>query len=87
VITAGGGGVSVVQSNNWLHGLEAVVDKDYAPSLLARTLEAYALLILTDVPYVYIDYGKPGQKPLELTASEARRLLSRGTVSTGQHGS
>ncbi|ALL01870.1 Carbamate kinase [Pyrodictium delaneyi] len=87
VIAAGGGGVPVVQSNNWLHGLEAVVDKDYASSLLARTLEAYALLILTDVPYVYIDYGKPGQKPLEkLTASEARRLIAEGQFPPGSMG-
>jgi len=87
VIAAGGGGVPVVRSRTWLHGVEAVVDKDYASSLLAQALGAQALLILTDVPYVYINYGKPGQKPLEkLTSGEARRLLEEGEFPPGSMG-
>ncbi|BES82230.1 carbamate kinase [Pyrodictium abyssi] len=87
VIAAGGGGVPVVRSRAWLHGVEAVVDKDYASSLLAQALGAQALLILTDVPYVYRNYGRPGQKPLErLTASEARRLLEEGEFPPGSMG-
>ncbi|WP_236698179.1 carbamate kinase [Pyrodictium occultum] len=87
VVAGGGGGVPVVRGERWLHGVEAVVDKDYTSSLIARLLGAEALIILTDVPYVYLDYGRPGQRPLErLTVSEARRLLEEGKLPPGSMG-
>lgn len=65
VICAGGGGIPVVQQENGsLIGIEAVVDKDFASSLLARQLAADFLLMLTDVDAVYADWGRPSARPL-----------------------
>ncbi|BEP16675.1 carbamate kinase [Pyrofollis japonicus] len=87
VVAVGGGGVPVTRSNNGLIGVEAVIDKDLASSLLARRLGADAFIILTDVDYVYIDYGKPSQRALKtLTSSEARRLLEQGQFPPGSMG-
>lgn len=65
VICAGGGGIPVVRGadQRW-HGAEAVIDKDAAGALLATQLRADLLLMLTDADAVYLDYGKPGQRPL-----------------------
>lgn len=58
VICAGGGGIPVVRQNDGTHrGVEAVIDKDYAGALLARETGAQALLMLTDVEGVYLDWG------------------------------
>ncbi len=66
VITAGGGGVPVyLDENNHYQGVEAVIDKDIASSLLAIEINADKFFILTDVPYVYINFQKPDQKALE----------------------
>ncbi len=87
VVTVGGGGIPVVRADGGLEGVEAVIDKDMASSLLARLLGAKALIILTDVDYVYLDYGKPSQRPLRLLkASEARRLLEEGQFPPGSMG-
>jgi carbamate kinase len=65
VIAGGGGGVPVLRRpDGRLEGVEAVVDKDTAACRLALELRADALLILTDVPGVAVDYGKPGQRTL-----------------------
>ncbi|KAI9024123.1 Aspartate/glutamate/uridylate kinase [Hyaloraphidium curvatum] len=64
VICAGGGGIPTVMRGPRLDGIEAVVDKDLASSLLARQLDADALVMLTDVDSVYMDYGKPGQRSI-----------------------
>lgn len=64
VICNGGGGVPVVAKTDGLHGIEAVIDKDLSAALLARQIKADALLILTDADAVYVDWGKPSQKPL-----------------------
>ncbi|MBW4203716.1 carbamate kinase [Enterobacter cloacae subsp. cloacae] len=64
VICNGGGGVPVVENANGYHGIEAVIDKDLSAALLARQIEADALLILTDADAVYLDWGKPTQRPL-----------------------
>ncbi|MEV6019265.1 MULTISPECIES: carbamate kinase [unclassified Streptomyces] len=76
VICAGGGGVPVVADHDTgaLTGVEAVVDKDLTAALLAEDLKADFLLVLTDVPCVYEDYGTPGQRPmLDATPAELRR--------------
>ncbi len=87
VVAVGGGGVPVVRENHVLRGVEAVIDKDLASSLLARSIGADIFVILTDVDHVYIDYGKPSQKPLKLlTTSEARRLLEEGQFPPGSMG-
>jgi carbamate kinase len=64
VILAGGGGVPVVEGPTGLKGVEAVVDKDATAALIAIELRADLLVMLTDVPAVYLDYGTPAQRPL-----------------------
>ncbi|MBQ1089900.1 carbamate kinase [Streptomyces sp. B93] len=76
VVCAGGGGVPVTTDPDTgaLHGVEAVVDKDLTAALLAEDLKADFLLILTDVPNVYADYGTPQQRPvLDATPTDLRR--------------
>lgn len=64
VICNGGGGVPVVETANGYQGIEAVIDKDLSAALLARQIEADALLILTDADAVYLDWGQTTQRPL-----------------------
>ncbi len=87
VIAAGGGGIPVVRENGALRGAEAVVDKDYASSLLAQNLEVDLFLIATGVERVYLNFGKPNQRPLEqITADEAERHLEEGQFPAGSMG-
>jgi carbamate kinase len=73
VIAAGGGGVPVAQrqgsNDGALYGVEAVIDKDACSSLLARELQADCLLIATDVPALYADWGLPSQRALGRTTT------------------
>ena len=65
VICAGGGGIPVVKDGaGRLHGVEAVIDKDLSAGLLALELQADALLLLTDVDGIQLDYGTPAARPL-----------------------
>lgn len=58
VVCVGGGGIPVtVEEHGALRGVEAVIDNDHSAALLARELDADALLLLTDVPYVERDHG------------------------------
>jgi len=76
VIACGGGGIPVIRRGGRLNGIDAVIDKDRASALLARGLDAERLIILTEVPAVYLDFGGPGQEELrELTAGQAEQLL------------
>jgi carbamate kinase len=87
VVCSGGGGVPVVRSRGALTGIDAVIDKDLAAALLARELGAQALLILTDVPAVYADYGTPEQRALSrVTVSEMRALAAEGHFKAGSMG-
>jgi carbamate kinase len=66
VICAGGGGIpTIYDEHRKLHGIEAVIDKHLASSLLARELGADLLVIATDVDGVYADWGTPAQRRLE----------------------
>ena len=77
-IACGGGGIPVVRRGGRLSGVDAVIDKDRASALLARGLGARRLLILTEVPAVYRNFGQPDQKELrELSTSDAESLLPR----------
>ncbi|XSG82135.1 MAG: carbamate kinase [Methyloligella sp. ZOD6] len=69
-ICAGGGGVPVIEGNTGLAGVEAVVDKDLAASLLAMLLGADRLIILTDVAGVFADWGTPEQRLLRQIDAE-----------------
>jgi carbamate kinase len=74
VVCAGGGGVPVIRNERgMLEGVEAVVDKDLATSVLGTALGADVLLILTDVAHVYRDYGGPGQEAITVTTPAAIR--------------
>lgn len=87
VIASGGGGVPVHRMGTRVRGVEAVIDKDRASSLLARILGADHFIILTDVEGVYLDYGKPTQRLLRrLTLREAERLLSNNVFPPGSMG-
>ena len=80
VITVGGGGIPVVMENNKLKGVAAVIDKDYASSLLAREINADLFLISTAVEKVALNFGKSNEKWLDrMTLSEAKAYLAEGT--------
>jgi carbamate kinase len=75
-IACGGGGIPVVRRGGRLAGVDAVIDKDRASALLARGLDARRLLILTEVPAVYRNFGEAGQEELHrLSVAEAEALL------------
>ncbi len=85
IIAVGGGGIPVYRDEDGsLKGIEAVIDKDMASSLLAQRIEADELYILTDVPYIYLDYKKPTQRIAEfLTVEQAKNYLKQGQFSEG----
>jgi len=86
-ITVGGGGIPVILENGHYRGVEAVIDKDLASSLVARIIGADMLVILTDVEYVYINFGKPDQKPLrEVTLEEIEKYYNEGHFPPGSMG-
>lgn len=81
VITVGGGGIPVVaDEEGCLHGVAAVIDKDFASSLLAAVVKADVFAITTSVDRVALDWGKRTQTFVdELTADQARAYLGEGT--------
>ncbi len=80
VITVGGGGIPVIDvGEGEYHGVAAVIDKDYASSLLARAIHADLFLISTAVEKVAINFGKPNQQWLDrMTLAEAKQYLAEG---------
>jgi carbamate kinase len=88
VTVAGGGGIPVVRRpDGALEGVEAVIDKDYTAALVARELGADLFVILTGVPQVVRNFGRPDAEPLAvLPAAEARRLLGQGQFPPGSMG-
>ncbi|MBI1800049.1 MAG: carbamate kinase [Chloroflexi bacterium] len=88
VIAVGGGGIPVVRDESGqLRGVEAVIDKDYASSLLATSIKADLLLISTAVEQVAIHYKKPDQKSLaRLSLGEAKQYLAEGHFPSGSMG-
>ena len=85
VIASGGGGVPVYRDeNNLLHGIEAVIDKDFASAKLAIEIGAEAFYILTDVSKVYLNFNTPEQIILDkLTTEEAENYYKQGQFSSG----
>lgn len=81
VVTVGGGGIPVIQAGEeGYQGVAAVIDKDFASSLLARLLKADLFLISTAVEKVAVNFGKPDQKWLDkMTLVEAKAYLAEGT--------
>ncbi|MDX1571157.1 MAG: carbamate kinase [Xanthomonadales bacterium] len=85
VVAGGGGGVPVVRrSDGTLRGVDGVVDKDRAGSLLARRLKATDLIMVTSVPCAYRHYGTDRQEPIgQVTPEELGELLEAGHFETG----
>lgn len=85
VIAAGGGGVPVyIDEKNDVRPAEAVIDKDMASSLLATLIGADEFYILTDVPYIYINYNKPDQEIKEfLDFNDTLKYLNEGQFAKG----
>lgn len=88
VIASGGGGVPVVRGRDGnLEGIAAVIDKDLAGRRLASDVGADVFMMLTEVPGVALDFGKPTQRYLPaLTAADARRYLAEGQFPPGSMG-
>lgn len=85
VIAAGGGGIPVVENENYgLAGVEAVIDKDSASKCLADELDADFLFILTAVEKIAINFGKPNQQDLDtLSIEEAEKLIEQEHFAPG----
>lgn len=84
VITCGGGGIPVVDDNGKLVGVNAVIDKDNASSLLAAQLGADFLVILTAVEKVAINWGKENQEWLsDLTVEQAKEYIAQDQFAKG----
>lgn len=87
VITAGGGGIPVVEEYGMLNGTEAVIDKDFASALLAAEIKAEYFFILTGVEQVAINFGKPNQENLsELSVKDALAYMEEGQFPKGSMG-
>jgi carbamate kinase len=87
VICTGGGGIPVVRENGFLRGVEAVIDKDRASSVLAQELGVDLFAISTDTDYVYLNYKKPNQVPLRtVTLSELEAHAQAGHFPAGNMG-
>lgn len=85
VIISGGGGIPVAATaDGRLTGVEAVIDKDRAAAVLAEAVGADMLVVLTDVPYVRLNNGKPNEVNLgEVTVSEVERYVAEGHFGSG----
>jgi carbamate kinase len=88
VVACGGGGIPVVDDDSGeRRGVEAVIDKDMASSLLARTLRADALILPTGIERVALDFNKPTQRFVDrLTLAEARRHYEDDQFDKGSMG-
>lgn len=84
VICAGGGGIPVINKDNKLEGVAAVIDKDYASSKLADLINADCLVILTAVNNVCINYKQPNEKSLgNISVNELKQYLNEGHFAKG----
>ena len=84
VITVGGGGIPVVETETGLKGVAAVIDKDRASALLARDVKADELIILTAVDRVCINFNKPDQQELaSMTLAEAEEYIGQKQFAPG----
>lgn len=88
VIASGGGGIPVIiNSRGLFQGVEAVIDKDYAASLIAREAKADLFIILTNVDQVCLNYGTPEEKTIPvMTVTQAEEYFSQGQFPMGSMG-
>ncbi len=84
VVCCGGGGIPVIKKENKWKGVEAVIDKDKASQLLGNSLGIKEIIILTDVEFVYLNYGKKNQKKIEkIKSKELKKLIKEGQFGKG----
>jgi carbamate kinase len=84
VVTVGGGGIPVVKTEHGLEGVDAVIDKDLASSLLAHQLDVGLFIISTEVEEVALNFGKPNQRPIkQMTVREAEQYVVEGHFAPG----
>jgi carbamate kinase len=84
VVTVGGGGIPVVHTEHGLEGVDAVIDKDLASSLLANQLHVGLFIISTEVEQVALNFGKPDQKVIAtMTVGEAEQYIKEGHFAPG----
>ncbi|QIC45831.1 carbamate kinase [Lysinibacillus sphaericus] len=85
VISSGGGGIPVYREDSGqLHGIEAVIDKDRSGLKLAQQVNAEVFMMLTDVPNVYINFGKENEQKLNhITVAEAEQYVKEGQFPAG----
>ncbi|MBD3286385.1 carbamate kinase [candidate division WOR-3 bacterium] len=87
VVTVGGGGIPVVREGAYLKGVSSVIDKDRASALLATNLGVRLLAMITQVENVYLDFGKPAQRPVEtMNIGDAKTYLDSGQFPQGSMG-
>jgi carbamate kinase len=87
VVAGGGGGIPVAARSDGLTGVAAVIDKDLTAALLATAIGAQALVLVTDVDAVMLDFGTPRQRPITtIGAEELRRYLAAGQFPDGSMG-
>ncbi|HDZ25271.1 MAG TPA: carbamate kinase [Candidatus Aminicenantes bacterium] len=88
VIAVGGGGIPVIiNGRGFLEGVEAVIDKDYAASLVAREVKADLFIILTNVNRVCLNFGTPDEEPIGvMTVKQAEEHISQGQFPPGSMG-
>lgn len=84
IIACGGGGIPVIEQKHVLKGASAVIEKDAIAGKLAADLSSDELIILTDVDYVYTDYGTEKQAPIEkMNIAQAKKYIAEGHFETG----
>jgi carbamate kinase len=87
VVACGGGGVPVARTLSGYEGVEAVIDKDYSAQRLATMIKAEALVLVTGIDAVQIDFGTPDQRPVhELVVAEAEAFSAAGQFPPGSMG-
>lgn len=87
-IAVGGGGVPCFyKQENKLQGIDAVIDKDLASSLLASQIHAHKLFVLTDVPKVFLDFNTPQERAIDrMSIAEAKKYMKEGQFGAGSMG-
>ncbi len=87
VVAAGGGGIPVVAKDGAYRGVDAVIDKDFAAERIACASDADALVMVTGVSTVRLDFGKPSERPVEaMNVADARKHLADGQFPPGSMG-
>lgn len=88
VIAVGGGGIPIFKDDNGnFEGVDAVIDKDLATSVLGKEINAEIFMIFTSVDHVALNFGQPDEKPInKMTVSEASKYLAEGQFPAGSMG-